>query len=75
MLLLLAPSAMRVAISPIRCETRNEITLYIPLADIDRASSANAPMRNAWNRGSVTESAISSSIVITPNTAWSEFED
>ena len=41
---------------------RQEIMLYIALVAITKATNAKAPTRNAANRGSVTESAISSSI-------------
>jgi len=75
MALRLAPSAMWIATSLVRCETRQEITLYIPAAAIAIASSARAPMRNTSNRCSVNVFAINSSLVETPNTAWSELED
>ena len=70
-----APSAMRIAISLVRCETRNKMTLYTPAADMITASSAKAPMSSTWNRGSVIESAIISSMVMTPKTGWSEIDD
>ena len=41
----------------------------------DFLAGAKAPIRNGSKRGSLTESAISSSMVMTPNTAWSELED
>jgi hypothetical protein len=50
MALRLAPSAMWIATSLVRCETRQEITLYIPAAAIAIVSSARAPMRNTSNR-------------------------
>ena len=71
----LAPSAMRIATSLVRCETRQETTLYIPAAAIAIASSAKVPMRNTSNRCSVNVSATNSSIVEMPKTAWSELEE
>jgi hypothetical protein len=69
-----APRARRIAISPVRCETKQEMTLYNPAAAIATARSAKAPRIKTSNLGSVTEFEMNSSIVETPKTAWSEFE-
>src|ERR1051326_2058181 len=63
-----APNARRRAISLVRCETKQTVTLYIPAALMASARSAKTPTSNALNRGSAAVFDKNSSMVKTLNT-------